>query len=266
MIEECTESRGVYQIELNGKKYVGSTANSFKIRWRAHLNELRKNIHGNKHLQNAFNKYGEDKLKFCVLEIVEMPEKVIIVEQKYIDELKPEYNMLQVAGSSLGRKPSEETKLRISQSHKKFYLAGGRSPLYGIKKSEEHKRNLSRAKKGKPSKLLGKHHSDELKLRNSQAHKGLQAGEKHPMWGVRHTQEYKDKMAISQKGISTGIKNPNVKLNELQVVEIKKLLMDGLSQSEIGRMFNISQHAVWSIKAQRTWSHIQVYEICKAVV
>lgn len=37
-------------------------------------------------------------------------------EQYYFDTLKPEYNILKVAGSSLGRKVSEETKALLSLS------------------------------------------------------------------------------------------------------------------------------------------------------
>jgi hypothetical protein len=43
-------------------------------------------------------------------------KKCIKLEQKHINFLKPEYNILQIAGSSLGRKCSEETKAKISSS------------------------------------------------------------------------------------------------------------------------------------------------------
>ena len=51
----------IYQIycSKNGKSYIGQTVN-FTIRQNRHLRELRKNIHCNLALQNAFNKYGED--------------------------------------------------------------------------------------------------------------------------------------------------------------------------------------------------------------
>ena len=51
----------IYQIYCseNGKSYIGQTVN-FTARQNRHLRELRKNIHCNLALQNAFNKYGED--------------------------------------------------------------------------------------------------------------------------------------------------------------------------------------------------------------
>jgi NUMOD1 domain-containing protein/NUMOD3 motif-containing protein len=40
------------------------------------------------------------------------------LEQKYIDKLKPEYNILTIAGSNRGHKLSEETKLKMSIAKK----------------------------------------------------------------------------------------------------------------------------------------------------
>ena len=54
----------------NGKKYIGSSKN---IRKRA---ELRHNNHDNQHLQNAWNKYGEEKFDFYVIEAC--PENTLL--------------------------------------------------------------------------------------------------------------------------------------------------------------------------------------------
>lgn len=258
---------GIYQIRnlINGNLYVGSAQNLCR-RQRVHFSHLQKNKHENTHLQRAYNLHGEDVFVFEVLESVKNKTDLIKVEQKYLDELSPRYNICKFAGSTLGNKCTEETKQKLSLKRISLHLSGEKSFLYGKKQSEEHKQNLSNAMKGKPSPNLGKHYSDEVKLRMSKRMMGVFAKEKHPMWGVHHTQEYKDKMAISQKGISAGIKNPNSKLTEIQVAEIKKLIVDGLTQTEIGRMFNVSQHAIWNIKTSRTWAHIEAYCPCKAVV
>lgn len=50
-----------------------------------------------------------------ILEYCE-PSDVISREQYYIDLLKPDYNILQVAGSSLGYKHTEESKVQITTS------------------------------------------------------------------------------------------------------------------------------------------------------
>lgn len=67
---------GIYCIrnQINGKIYIGSTKTSFSIRKNKHLRLLRKNLHYNEHLQNAWNYYGEDKFSFEILLICNSDE------------------------------------------------------------------------------------------------------------------------------------------------------------------------------------------------
>lgn len=60
---------GIYAIKnkLNNKIYIGQSIN-IENRWYGHKTSLRHNKHGNKHLQNSWNKYGEDNFDFIVLE------------------------------------------------------------------------------------------------------------------------------------------------------------------------------------------------------
>lgn len=37
------------------------------------------------------------------------------------------------------------------------------------------------------------------------------------------------------------------------VSQIRTLLANGVSQAKVSRLFNVSQHAIWSIKTGRTW-------------
>lgn len=80
---------GVYKITntVNGKFYVGSSKD-IKGRWYQHKKKLREGIHGNLHLQNAWNLYGEDSFKF---EIVEECDSAMQFEreQYYLDSLNP---------------------------------------------------------------------------------------------------------------------------------------------------------------------------------
>jgi hypothetical protein len=89
---------GIYKIEntINSKVYVGSS-NNIKVRWRKHKALLRHNKHPNQHLQNAWNKYGEDVFIFSVVELCPI-NSLLNKEQHYIDLLKPEYNQTLVAG------------------------------------------------------------------------------------------------------------------------------------------------------------------------
>lgn len=92
-IKSVPHVSGVYQIvnELNGKRYIGSSKDIHN-RVFQHRSELRRNSHHSQHLQNAYNKYGENKFYFCILEICEnVRDTILFLEQKYLD-LNPEYN------------------------------------------------------------------------------------------------------------------------------------------------------------------------------
>lgn len=70
-----------------GKTYVGSA--SFIIqRFSRHKQDLRKNIHCNKHLQNAWRKYGEQAFDFVELECVFTQKDLVSREQCWIREFR----------------------------------------------------------------------------------------------------------------------------------------------------------------------------------
>ena len=55
----------------------------------------------------------------------------------------------------------------------------------------------------------------------------------------------------------SGSRNPFSKLNENDVIKIKKMLSDNnLSQSQIGDIFGVKSGTIYSIKTERTWKHI----------
>ena len=111
-----TEDRGsgVYAIVniLNGKKYIGSTVH-FKSRLAAHLKLLRLGKHHSPALQNSWNKYGEQAFRFEIIERCSR-EQLLDIEQIHIDA-SGDLNSCPTAGSSLGRKLSDETKQKIRE-------------------------------------------------------------------------------------------------------------------------------------------------------
>jgi group I intron endonuclease len=174
MLKELS-GQGVYAITClaNGKKYVGS-AKDIKRRHYLHLWRLRSGIHENPKLQRAWEKYGESNFTFEILELVKEIERLLDVEQHWIDFLdacNKGFNICPVAGNSLGRKLSVETKQKISQANK------GRIP------SLETRKKLSLANKGKTltadqrAKVSlatkGKKRSKEVCLQMSLRRKGL---------------------------------------------------------------------------------------------
>ena len=100
-----------------------------------------------------------------------------------------------------GKPRSVETRRKLSEVNK-----GEKNPMYGKHLSEEHKKQISSANKGntyakgKPAWNKGKKMPEEFCRKNSESHKGKQAGEKHPMYGKKHSDEAKKKMSEAKKG------------------------------------------------------------------
>jgi len=167
---------GIYLIRChaNEKFYIGSAVNLDR-RWRQHQHRLNNNTHTNPHLQNAWNKYGSDAFEFYTVEEVERTQ-LIIAEQAWIDlhwDLGVLFNKDRVAGSRLGTKVSDETKVKIrmanlgrvlsQETRQKIGTANmGNTHAVGSKgrlksyPTEETRRKLSLAKIGNKNRLGGK--------------------------------------------------------------------------------------------------------------
>ena len=121
---------------------------------------------------SALLKYDYSAFRLEILEYCE-PSQTIIREQYYLDLLKPEYNILRIASSSLGNILSEETKLKISDSLKGRCLSDEVKEKMSISRtgkifSVETKNKLSELRKGKSSPFLGKTHSEETRKKMSE--------------------------------------------------------------------------------------------------
>ena len=84
---------GIYKItnQINGKFYIGSSKDLSR-RKKDHFRLLKKGINHSILLQRAVNKYGLDNFIFEI--IAECSEELLFtIEQKLVDELKPEYNI-----------------------------------------------------------------------------------------------------------------------------------------------------------------------------
>jgi group I intron endonuclease len=130
-------SSGIYIIRniLNNDFYVGSAVN-FRRRFNLHISTLSRNSNPCKHLKNAIDKYNIRNFTFEIVKQVSK-EDLIKEEQKYIDLLKPPYNISKTAGSTLGCNYGEKFKERRREIMKNF------------KHTEETKKKISEAHKGK---------------------------------------------------------------------------------------------------------------------
>lgn len=116
---------GIYKISntANGKMYIGSAVN-LCARLSTHLHTLTNNKHENEYMQNSFNKYGKDKFKFEIVEIVYDTNDLLNREQFWLDHTKSYnrsigYNILKVAGNCLGNVLKEETKEKLRRVNNK---------------------------------------------------------------------------------------------------------------------------------------------------
>lgn len=131
---------------------------------------------------------------------------------------------------NIGRKHTEETKKKMSKSHK------------GILFSKEHIKKLSLSHKGKPSSFHGKHHSEETKIMISKTkkkqyengeviHPRGMLGKKHSEETIRqiinnrkwykHSEETKKKISLIKSGKKFSI-NHKKKLSISHIKAIKK--------------------------------------------
>ena len=98
---------------LNNKRYVGSFMFLRKrLGQYFNANFL---VKYNMYIYRALLKYGYSNFKLEILEYYD-PSVLLERENHYIKHYKPEYNILQTAGSSIGRKLTHKEKERISAS------------------------------------------------------------------------------------------------------------------------------------------------------
>jgi len=135
----CIDNKGKTGIyrwvnEVSGKSYVGSSIN-LSIRFRDYFNinylkrEIKKN---NSKIYRALLRYGYSEFRLDILEYCDI-STIIEREQYYLDNLKPEYNILKFARSlygfkhsiksiecmriaHLGRRCDKATKLKLSSN------------------------------------------------------------------------------------------------------------------------------------------------------
>jgi|ERR1035441_8255979 group I intron endonuclease len=147
-MSKLVHKAGVYSIycTANEKQYIGKSKHIAQ-RWRKHRSKLRNKKHVCRHLQNAWNKHGEATFVFNVIENVIDPlfsdKQLTDIEQIWIDaywDTGTLFNSRRLAESNVGMRRTEDTKRKMSESHKGIPLS----------RSEETKRKLSERNKGKP--------------------------------------------------------------------------------------------------------------------
>lgn len=146
--KDCLGKSGVYIIvnNLTQDSYVGSAMsksdrlNRLYIRFRNHFFNTPKS--SNIHLSRAIVKYGKHNFSFNIIAF-DSSDNILKLEDYYIQELKPKYNILQSARNSSGYKHTEETKekMKLGYSEERRRQIGGLNLGKGL--SENTRKLLS---------------------------------------------------------------------------------------------------------------------------
>lgn len=186
---------GIYKITnmINNHVYIGQAENIDK-RIQKHINALVSNSHVNKHLQNAWNKYGANKFTFSIIEECEL-ENLTEREQYWIDyyggiDSINTYNVREASNSGTfnletrnliseklsGHDVSEQTRNKL------------RKAMMGKSRPDEVKKKISNTLKGREGSFKGKHLTEEHKRKISESMKGMPCNN----FGYRHSEETKN--------------------------------------------------------------------------
>lgn len=183
---EFEHKSGIYMCTCSGnnKSYIGQ-AKDVKTRKCEHLSELRGGYHFNAYLQRSYDKYKEDSLVWVVLEYCdenELDDKEIYWIA-YYDTYRNGFNANEGGNGNRGYQKSEETKRKLTESLKISWAAaddrrkefsermtGENNPMYG--KTGILSPAYGKDHSGKNGGMYGKHHSDDAKELNRQAHLG----------------------------------------------------------------------------------------------
>ena len=213
--------------KINGKVYIGQTSQVPEKRW-----GKGNGYKTSSRFYNAIQKYGWDNFEHTILFDNLTMEKANEIEElliNYYNSTDENYGY-NIKKGGFNHSHSEETKKKIGQANSQS--------LKGKAWSENQKILMSNKFSGENNPFYGKHHTEETKKKISDARKGKTQGENHPFYGKHHTQETLNK--ISQNRQSKGGK----KVKCLNTGEIFDTMMDaarwcGLkNSSSIGQICN----------------------------
>ena len=135
--------------------YVGQAATNMAHRWRQHRHLLGQGRHKNPHLQNAWNKYGEDAFRFTIIEIHNECIPLLLAEreadwvQTMIQDGYRVFNIAPVGVSTKGLKRTEAQRAANRQRGRAYYD----DPTHGAAR-RKHQREATLAAQSRTYRFL----------------------------------------------------------------------------------------------------------------
>ena len=240
---------------IDKRVYVGKTKTSLHRRLKKHIYgakrykiKLDKNKKGRNYNYNWINSLAErgiepegiilEEFRNINLYDLNLAEKWYIMSFKKLGMPMTNTASGGDGGHGIGYIPNKETRAKISNSLKQFFV-NNEAPNKGRKLTQEQKDHLAKIN-------TGKKHTRESLEKMSLAH----TGEKNYFYGKHHTDESKAKLAIGHS-----------KLTSKQVEEIKWLFVEGkLTTKAIGEKYSVRTNVITSIKNGKRWSIIKIYD------
>lgn len=196
---------GIYMWTHNesGRIYIGSAADLSK-RLKVYFNINFLNRYKSMYIYKALLLHGYSSFSLTIIEYIDISSlskdearELILEREQYYFDLgfsgdKPNiYNILKIAGSSLGFNHSKESLAKIS---------GENNHMFGKTHTTETKNKMSLALTGRDHPNFGKKLSIEAKAVISEGMKGKNTGK-------LHSAETKNKMSLAKKGIKKSIEH-----------------------------------------------------------
>lgn len=185
-----------------GKLYFGQTCKEVQHRWEQHCRSSRNGDAYKFH--RAIRKYGEDN--FVIEEVMwveapnrsELKQKLDYLEKHFIqryDTRKNGYNMTDGGDGRLGTPMSEEHKRKIAEAKRgkkrpRSVIEAMRRANLGRKLSEEHRKKIAASLRGVKVPSRGRKFSEaQIKYLSE-----INRGEKNGFYGKHHSEETREKM------------------------------------------------------------------------
>lgn len=177
---------------INGKLYIGKDSRGHDKRWKSHRNLLKRNVHPNQHLQNAWNKYGYASWEVSVIDEAATIQELNTKETYYIKLYNTTNSQFGYNKTTGGEENhiSDETRQKLKDNNAHHWK--------GKKFSDEHCQKISNSKLGLATWNKGRRLSEEHKKNLRENHANF-SGKNHPFFGKTHTKYTKQRISNSTR-------------------------------------------------------------------